>query len=395
MKGILRVAVLMTMLAAPAAILIWWLTQDDPLEESRYQLRETELVVSSLYGSSPMLYKAGRYLQDTLSISVFDGRSTWLQPGNYFLSTDDARGQYLFPVPLTGYRCGPDKDDSFIATLRPPPKEYPPNSLGDLPQFMFIPSGNFLLGDRLNPGEQHYVWLTGYFISPFEVSNEEFREFMKAPDGYTNDDNWTREGRVWKYSARSRATALLKTGDLKYKRFGRPDQPVAWVNWFEANAFCKWLNGKLGNHRWLYSLPTDAEWEKAARGPDNLDYSLSMTISDNETSLYNWKKNPDSPVTVVGIHDSQRLYRPNRYGLYHMSGNVVEWTQSTDRPYNRLHPYAEDERNHDDTPGARTARGGSWYSASIAYLYIPYRDAFQPEHSSQDAGFRVVVRPLP
>ena len=61
----------------------------------------------------------------------------------------------------------------------------------------------------------------------------------------------------------------------------------------------------------------------------------------------------------------------------------------------RDHPFADDERNHDDTPGVRSVRGGSWYSASIAYLYIPYRDSFQPEHSNQELGFRVVAKALP
>jgi hypothetical protein len=55
----------------------------------------------------------------------------------------------------------------------------------------------------------------------------------------------------------------------------------------------------------------------------------------------------------------------------------------------------DDDRNHDDTAGLRVARGGSWYSASIAILYIPYRDAFQPEHSTQDIGFRIAAKLLP
>jgi formylglycine-generating enzyme required for sulfatase activity len=109
----------------------------------------------------------------------------------------------------------------------------------------------------------------------------------------------------------------------------------------------------------------------------------------------NWKKNPDAAVRVVGVNDSQAAFKPNRYGLYHMSGNVVEWTQSLFRPFNREHPYTDDDRNHDDVVGLRVARGGSWYSASTALLYLRYRDAFQSEHSSQDIGFRIVARRLP
>jgi formylglycine-generating enzyme required for sulfatase activity len=89
------------------------------------------------------------------------------------------------------------------------------------------------------------------------------------------------------------------------------------------------------------------------------------------------------------------FFRPNRYGLYHMTGNVAEWMQGMFVPSNQTRPYRDDERNHDDTPGLRVARGGSWYGAATSYLSIPYRDAFQPEHNSQESGFRVVVRHLP
>jgi len=120
-----------------------------------------------------------------------------------------------------------------------------------------------------------------------------------------------------------------------------------------------------------------------------------MTLSDNELSLYNWKKNPSEPITVIGNKITHSNYVPNRYGLYHMTGNVVEWTQSVYRLHSIKEPYVDDDRNQDETLGLRVARGGSWYSASIAYLYIPYRDTFQQEHSSHDVGFRIVVRALP
>jgi len=59
------------------------------------------------------------------------------------------------------------------------------------------------------------------------------------------------------------------------------------------------------------------------------------------------------------------------------------------------HPYVEADLDHESTIGLRVARGGSWYSASIALLYLPYRDTLQPKHSSQDLGFRLVARRLP
>jgi formylglycine-generating enzyme required for sulfatase activity len=296
-----------------------------------------------------------------------------------------------------GYRRGHGEDDALTVTVRSLPRAFPPRWREDLPEFVYIPSGYFLLGDRLNPAEPHYVWLRAFFVSPYEVSNAAFREFLNDPSGYAEDSNWSAAGKRWKSEFASKCTALLKPSDGEFKRFGQPDQPVVWVNWFEANAFCQWLTKKFSAGKWQFALPTEAEWEKAGRGPDNFDYALGMSIRDQEVDLYNWRKNPDASITVVGIHDTPATYRPNRFGLYHMTGNVVEWTQSINRPYNQSHPYVDEDRSRNDPDGSglRVARGGSWYSASIALLYIPYRDAFQPEHSGQDVGFRLVARMLP
>jgi formylglycine-generating enzyme required for sulfatase activity len=388
-------AIALIILAVVGLELATWLNERERTEQLHYEREETELIVSNLIAAKISLFKAGKNLADTTRIAEFNGERLWLRRGNYFLRAEHGEKNFFVPVPIFGYRSGPDDGGAFIVTLRPLPTLYPPRLFSSLPEFVYIPSGNFLFGDRLNPREPHYVWLSGYFINPFEVSNAEFREFLNDPAGYADTTNWTNAGKRWKAKKPSQATALLKETDADYKRFGQPDQPVVWVNWFEANAYCRWLTKKIGAGRWLFSLPTEAEWEKAARGPDNFDYGLSMFISDNETPLYNWKKNPDAVITVVGIQDSYSAYQPNRFGLYHLTGNVVEWTQSTNRPYNRERPYADDERNHDDTVGLRVARGGSWYSASIAILYIPYRDAFQPEHSTQDIGFRIVAKLLP
>jgi len=381
-----------------AGALFWlWSQRREEEDAEHHKLGETELVVANLSKTDLVLYKAGKYLRDTLRVTM-TGDRIWLAPGRYFVRGVGGGKTVDYPVPITGYRCGPDEGGAFAVTVRPVPREFPPRlpvSGGEEPAFAYIPGGNFLFGDRLNPREPHHVWVTGFFIGRFEVSNGEFREFLRAIDGYNEENNWTEEGRSWKGTTASICSALLTMENKDYPRSGAPDLPLTWVTWYEANAYCKWLTKKYGHTSWLFSLPTEAEWEKAARGPDNLDYALSMTVSDLEVKLYNWRKNPDAPLTVVGSAMTPSLYAPNRYGLYHMTGNVLEWSQSTDRPFNREHPYADDDRNADNASGLRVARGGSWYSASIAYLYIPYRDSFQPEHSTQDIGFRVVAHPLP
>jgi formylglycine-generating enzyme required for sulfatase activity len=369
--------------------------QGEREDAQHFEQEETDLVITNLANAKIKLFKAGNKLQDATELKDFNGERIWLARGNYFLKVDSQDQTTFYPVPITGYRTGPDNDGSFAVTIRHLSNETPPKLLPDISSFVFIPSGNFLLGERKNPREPHYVWLPAFFISPFEVTNAEFKEFLNDPKGFGDDSNWTEAGKKWKASNTSKATATLKTTDAEYKRFGQPTQPVTWVTWFEAQAFCKWLTKKFGQGKWIFSLPSEAEWEKAARGPDSFDYGLGNFLSDKEVKLYNWKKNPDAPVTVIDIADSKANYTPNRYGLYHVSGNVVEWTSSISRPFNRDNPYKDEERNREDSVEVRIVRGGSWYSASIALLYIPYRDNFQPEISHHDLGFRIVVRLLP
>lgn len=378
-----------------AVVALLYFRGNDANERLHYEREETELIVSNPARAGLSLFKAGKNLDDAVLIPFSDER-TWLAKGNYFLKVDQGPLPLFYPLPMTGFRSGPDKDGAFTVTVRLPVPASPPGLLPDLPSYVFIPSGHFLFGDRLNLREPHYVWLGGFFINPFEVTNAEFREFWIDPRGYRDDANWTEAGRKWKAAKASQVSALLKPADADYQRFGQPDQPVVRVNWFEANAYCHWLTKIFGRGAWIFGLPTEAEWEKTARGPDDFDYGLSMNISDIEVGLYNWKKNPGAEITVVGVFETKSKYRANRYGVYHMTGNVSEWTQSIYRPFNRDHPYIDDDdRNHDEVPGERVIRGGSWYTASIAVLYVPYRENFRPEINTPYLGFRVVARPVP
>lgn len=371
-----------------------YLRSGERLARVHYQREETQVVLSRAPDTRVTLFKAGKNLDDAGMIPL-DGDNIWLAKGNYFLKVDQAGREFFYPIPIVGYRGGPDQDRTFGITIRLPPADGPHGLLPDLPDYQFVPSGLFLFGDHMRVQEPHYVRLDAFFINPFEVTNAEFREFVIDPRGYSDNRNWTEAGKAWKAAGASHSSAMLSSSDPEFKRFGQPDQPVVRVNWFEANAFCHWLTKTAGRGKWVFSLPTEAEWEKAARGPDNFDYSLGMRISDNEVGLYNWKKNPTAEVTVVGLQETKSRYRANRYGAYHMTGNVAEWTQSVYRAYSRQHPYLDDERNRDETLGERVLRGGSWYTASIAVLYIPYRENFRPEVETPYLGFRVVARQAP
>ena len=357
-----------------------------------FERGETEVVIANQTNVPLRLFKAGKSLAESVLVSAFDGNRLWLPAGNYFL---EAGQQSFYPVPVLGFRLGPEKDGELAVTVRATAVGLPPRLLPNIPDFVLIPSGHFLYGDRSNPQEPHYVWQQAFFISPFEVTNEEFKTFLSDPNGYHNNAHWTEDGKRWKAENKSSNSAQLPPTDTDFKRFGQADHPVTNINWFEAVAYCHWLTNKLGDKKWIYTLPSEAEWEKAARGPDNFDYGLGMNLSDAEVKTYNWKKNPSAEVTVVGWHETTANYQPNRYGLFHATGNVSEWTLSLQRQANREHPYVDDDRNQEPLGGARVVRGGSWYSASTATMHISYRETFEPAVHTPYLGFRIAARVNP
>jgi formylglycine-generating enzyme required for sulfatase activity len=393
MKRLLIGASIIAVLAI-AAVPAWRWWQADRVEQEHADRNETEVRVG-LTRHPYEVYEAGPTLDRARLIRQGATGGMWMASGWYFMTVRDGARDLHYPVPILGYRLGPDRDGAFVVTVRPAPISDPPQARPDSPPFAFVPSGQFLIGDRANPRETHYVWVPAFFIGVFEVTNAEYRDFHVDSAGYSLDANWTDAGRAWKNRDRSEASALLRPEDAEYKRFGQPDQPVTSVTWFEAMAYCRWLTARVGARHWTYALPGDAEWEKAARGPDGFDYGLGAAISDAEIPLYNWKKNPDVPVTVIGWADTKRSFSHNRYGIYHASGNVAEWTASAFWPYSRQQPYSDDKRNNPELSERRTVRGGSWYSATTAPLNLPYRDAFQPWHRGRDVGFRVTARLVP
>ncbi len=361
------------------------------LLRARRQARgETELVVVNPAGARLSLYRAGATLDDSEPRALESGE-TWLPEGRYFVEAKADKGPLAFPVTIDGTGQGPDAEGTWTVTVREPSRETPPLLDERTPGFVFVPGGNFTLGERQNPGQPHAVWVPSFYLAAFEVTNGEFRRFLADPAGYHERTSWTEAGWRWKGTGLSQATARLTPVDPRYPRFGRDELPVMLVTWYEANAYGRWLTRRLGGGRWLFRMPTEAEWEKAARGPDGLDYGLGMELSEPQADLYNWRKNPGAAVTLVDIDETRRSYRANRYGVFHASGNAREWTQSLFRPYNQVHPYREDDRNADDAAGMRVTRGGSWYSASVVRLQLAYREEFQPELSSDDLGFRLAA----
>jgi formylglycine-generating enzyme required for sulfatase activity len=365
---------------------------DGRSDAEHFQREETPVSVTAPEGVQWRLLASGRSIDASLPSGQAPDDPVWLPPGRWMIEADDGARTWHYPLTIRGFRSGPDKDGAFVVSIRRMPAEGPPAILGM--SFAPVASGWFLFGDRRRPLEPHFIWLSTFFMSVGEVRNDTYRAFLKSPDGWSADDVWTSAGLEWRRESVSRSSASLSTSDPAYPRFGRDSLPVTGVTWYEAMAFARWVSKTCGDGVWDFALPNEAEWEKAARGPDDLEYVLAASISDQEASWFNWKKNPGAEVSVVPVTSSAGGFRPNRYGLFHHSGNVTEWTRSLAEPFSRVRPFRLD-RQTDEGADQRVACGGSWYSASTALLSVSYREAFLPTHRTQELGFRLRAVRLP
>ena len=195
----------------------------------------------------------------------------------------------------------------------------------------------------------HTVYLEAFYMDLYEVTNAQYKACMdegvceppQRPDSYTRSSY-----------------------------FGNPefdDFPVINVNWYQAQAYCAWRGGRL---------PSEAEWEKAARGSDGRTYPWGEELDATYTNFnYNMKD-----TTAVGSYEKGK----SPYGLYDMSGNVWEWVVSLHRSY----PYtANDGREAASVAGQRVFRGGSWGYVGVS-VSAAYRNAGDPSESNLDLGFR-------
>jgi sulfatase modifying factor 1 len=156
------------------------------------------------------------------------------------------------------------------------------------------------------------------------------------------------------------------------------DKPVRFVNWFEALAFCQSRGGRL---------PSEAEWEYAARGPDDLFFPWGNSPLSADYGVFWYPQTFGSP--SIAISGSKPL-GVSWIGAHDLIGNVWELTRSIYQPY----PYApNDGREVDgenDTESSRVTRGGGFSTSQREQLYPTYRKSFSPARSDEFTGFRCI-----
>jgi formylglycine-generating enzyme required for sulfatase activity len=235
-----------------------------------------------------------------------------------------------------------------------------------------VPGGKFLMGttdeqiqDMLKRFDWAKEWREKGWFSPEQPAGPvELAEFTIGKYPVTNAQ----------YAAFAKATGR------KDAITGKDDHPVVNVSWDDAVAFAEWLSVQTGK---LFRLPTEAEWEKAARGTDGRIYPWGDAWDPKKA---NTREGGAGRTTPVG------QYSPggdSPYGCADMAGNVWEWTSSLYRPY----PYEPGDGREDlKAGGARVLRGGAYYDdPGGVRCACRFRDL--PDYGSGDIGFRVVASP--
>jgi sulfatase modifying factor 1 len=221
-----------------------------------------------------------------------------------------------------------------------------------------IPAGEFLMGSDAGQDDErppHRVFVNAFEVGATQVRNRDYSRFLIAtghpPKPYGEDPN-----------------------------FNDPEQPVVAVSWFDAIAFCEWLS-ETSKHR--YRLPTEAEWERAARGGCE---ACLYPWGDEPPSQYaeyqrRWGATVTGPLPVGGG-------TPNRFGLYDGCENVHEWCSDWYDP----NYYSDSPLKNPQGPGdgtRRASKGGAWRQ-QIKVTRCSARSSIPPAFRYADYGFRVV-----
>jgi len=245
---------------------------------------------------------------------------------------------------------------------------------------IYVKGGTFTMGNK-NAGSlehlEHKVTLNDFYISNLEITNKQYCKFLndygsdKVKSGNHKGKLMIEPSSKYIYSD----WGIHKTGKKWVSANGYENFPVIYVNWYGAREYCKWAGGRL---------PTEAEWEYAARGAST--GSATTYSGSNSAWRVSWNASNSGEIShPVGTK------RPNELGIYDMSGNVWEWCEDTYSKYyyKRSPEYNPCSKGKGDNV-FKCIRGGS-YSRKIELGKTYQRNAIHPLLSNySEVGFRIV-----
>ncbi|MBF0465404.1 MAG: formylglycine-generating enzyme family protein [Nitrospirae bacterium] len=239
-------------------------------------------------------------------------------------------------------------------------------------EFVSVKGGCFQMGDTTGEGDPnerpaHEVCVSDFSMGKYEVTNEQFRKFRSSHD----------------------------SGKFERLTLNEDKQPVVNVSWDDATAYAKWLSSKSGH---TFRLPTEAEWEYAARGGtassrywgnDNAEACKYANVADAtaKKSFPKWTSFNCSDGYLVSAPVGS--FKPNAYGLYDMLGNAWEWVEDV---YN-AEAYSKLPKSNPIYEGVgeyRVERGGGWSNGPLG-IRSSHRVGLSPSFGHRSLGFRLVM----
>jgi formylglycine-generating enzyme required for sulfatase activity len=224
-------------------------------------------------------------------------------------------------------------------------------------RMVLIPAGTFVMGDdhfKKAVQPRHEMYVNAFYIDRYDVTNEEYKVFVDATGHRPLPSHWR--------------------GD-RYPP-GKENHPVIFVSWFDANDYCHWAGERL---------PSEAEWEKAARGTDGRTYPWGNKLDMTKANIPYLRIGDTTPV-------DRFEHGKSPYGVYDMAGNVFQWTADW------FKSYAGNDFHHPNFGGMfRVLRGGSYYDCSYYHCGPSFptynRIALTPETRAVSLGFRCARTP--
>lgn len=244
---------------------------------------------------------------------------------------------------------------------------------------VLIPEGKFKMGslsgdDGIVEEIGTSISLDAFYIDQYEVTNQDFKEFIQANSDWSKDN----------IASNLHDGNYLTNWNGDNFPDGKADHPVVYVNWYAAVAYALWLDKRL---------PTEAEWEKAARGGiEGRKYPWGNSIDESQA---NYSLN----VGITGNTTPVGEYPPNEFMIYDMVGNVLEWCidrydrnyfdeVSDSNPIGGNDTIKEIKIEYRRITSSRSIRGGSWVESGQPRVSIIYRRGNEPARTSHLIGFR-------
>ncbi|MEZ4829454.1 MAG: formylglycine-generating enzyme family protein [Bacteroidia bacterium] len=270
----------------------------------------------------------------------------------------------------------PAVTQSVVKTAIPTKVNFP------TPEMIFIKGGTFDMGSEKYDNEKpvHKVTVSDFWLGKTAVTVGQFAAFIDATGYKTNaekgDGSYIWTGSEWKKKA---GINWRCNASGKVRPESEWNHPIIHVSWNDAKVYCDWLSEQTGQ-KWR--LPTEAEWEYAAGGGSENRTEYAGTNNESELGDYAWytKNTKDTGTRPVGQK------KPNRLGLYDMSGNVWEWC------WDWYGSYTSSDISNPQGPEKgtdRVSRGGSWLSFA-EYCRVSLRRNLSPDYRSYFLGFRPV-----